>query len=330
MLLVISVQSQDVHFSQFWANPLLLNPAFSGNSGCSIFAGIDYRSQGGSISTPYVTEAAVIDGRIWPSFTGNSWFGFGITFYSDKAGEVELKTTHAMGYFAYTMSLNRRKTFLASVGFGVGRVTKNINPDKFLTSSNIINIINGQPPGPSNILLKASANYTDFNAGVLVNFKLSYGTKVIAGSSLRHINNPVVTFLDNSTSRLDWNWVFHGLALHSLNEIMDINPGLLVSLMASTKEIIVGSNLNYRLMDIKLIGGLWIRISGDIIPLAGIDYQGLVFLCSYDANISRLNPASGFKGGYEFSLVKTFGCSMERHRKYERCRNFEYSENIVK
>jgi type IX secretion system PorP/SprF family membrane protein len=319
MMIFISVQSQDIHFSQFWANPLLLNPAFSGNSGCKLFAGANYRSQGGSISTPYITQSAVVDGRIWPSFTGNSWFGLGATVYSDQAGEVPLKTINPMGYLAYTMSFNEKRTVLASVGFGVGYVTKRIDLTNAIT-----------PSGSPIEISGTSTNYIDLNAGILTNFIIDRETKVVAGLSLRHINNPVVSFLENPTYQLDWNWIFHGQVFHPLNEIIDLNPGFMVSVMASTKEIMVGSNLNYRLMDVKLIGGLWVRISGDIIPLVGIDYNGLIFMCSYDANISQLNPASNFKGGYEFSLVKTFGCTMERHKKYNPCRNFEYSENIVK
>jgi type IX secretion system PorP/SprF family membrane protein len=305
---------------------LLLNPAFSGNSGCSLFAGLDYRSQDGSVGIPYITQSAVIDGKWWPSFTGYGWFGLGATFYSDKAGDGALKTTHAMGYFAYTMGFNKRETFYATIGVAVGRVWKSLNPDALISPSQAANIINNLPPGPFTIdISNNSPSYTDFNAGILINFLVHRGPRFIIGASLQHINNPAVSFFADNANRLDWKLVVHAQAEYTMEDKFTLRPGIMASTMASTKEIIIGCNVTYGMYDVEFIGGLWVRISGDIIPMAGFEYKGLTFIASYDANVSGLHKATGFAGGYEFSLVKTFNCGKERHNRFEPCRNLEFS-----
>ena len=51
-----------------------------------------------------------------------------------------------------------------------------------------------------------------------------------------------------------------------------------------------------------LNGGLFLRWSDALIPVIKIDHSGFSFAFSYDANISRLKPASHGRGGFELSI----------------------------
>jgi len=55
-----NVQAQDPQFTQFYANPIYLNPAFAGSNGCPRFA-MNYRNQWPSLSGNYVTYSASYD-----------------------------------------------------------------------------------------------------------------------------------------------------------------------------------------------------------------------------------------------------------------------------
>ncbi|WP_417266065.1 type IX secretion system membrane protein PorP/SprF, partial [Brumimicrobium sp.] len=46
--------AQDPQFSQFYANPIYLNPAFAGSHGCPRFA-VNYRNQWPALSGTFVT-----------------------------------------------------------------------------------------------------------------------------------------------------------------------------------------------------------------------------------------------------------------------------------
>jgi len=69
ILLILSVsilgiygglQAQDAHFSQFYANPLHLNPAFTGSENCPRVA-LGYRNQWPALGPTYVTYSASYD-----------------------------------------------------------------------------------------------------------------------------------------------------------------------------------------------------------------------------------------------------------------------------
>ena len=68
----ITANAQDPQFSQFYANPLLLNPAFVGSAGCSRFA-LNIRSQWSNIPGNYKTIGISYDKNLDSIKSG---FGF--------------------------------------------------------------------------------------------------------------------------------------------------------------------------------------------------------------------------------------------------------------
>ena len=52
--------AQDPTFTQFYANPLYLNPAFAGTNQCARF-GLNYRNEWPNLSANYVTYSASYD-----------------------------------------------------------------------------------------------------------------------------------------------------------------------------------------------------------------------------------------------------------------------------
>ena len=87
----IFVKSQNIHFSQFNDAPFLLNPALTGSSqDCYLRLGINYKNQW---NKTYVTQSAFADTRVTiGDYKHKDRIGFGGMFFSDKAGDGELKT----------------------------------------------------------------------------------------------------------------------------------------------------------------------------------------------------------------------------------------------
>src|SRR5271168_5015538 len=79
--------AQDVHFSQYTASPLMLNPALAGMSNGDYRAYANFRVQWPTISDGYTyrTFAAGYDMAIGKVTKFNSYAGIGISFYSDEA-----------------------------------------------------------------------------------------------------------------------------------------------------------------------------------------------------------------------------------------------------
>ena len=53
----LGANAQDPTFTQFYANPLYLNPAFAGSNGCPRFA-LNYRNEWPQLTGNYVTYSA--------------------------------------------------------------------------------------------------------------------------------------------------------------------------------------------------------------------------------------------------------------------------------
>ncbi|MBS1611848.1 MAG: type IX secretion system membrane protein PorP/SprF, partial [Bacteroidetes bacterium] len=84
--------AQDIHFSQYYASPLTLNPALTANINGVFRAAFNYRNQWFTIPVlnsvaPYQTYQASFDAPILRERLGNDGFGFGGAFYADKAGD---------------------------------------------------------------------------------------------------------------------------------------------------------------------------------------------------------------------------------------------------
>ena len=66
VLLGVSVnsQAQDIHFSQFYENEIFHNPGLTGVFSGEYKYGVDYRSQWGSVATPFNTTMVSGETRV--------------------------------------------------------------------------------------------------------------------------------------------------------------------------------------------------------------------------------------------------------------------------
>src|SRR5438034_6204383 len=85
----VDLMAQDPEFTQFYANPLYLNPAFAGTARCPRIC-LNYRNQWPNISGTYITYSASYD-QHFDKLAG----GLGLLVTNDKAGQGTLTTTNA-------------------------------------------------------------------------------------------------------------------------------------------------------------------------------------------------------------------------------------------
>src|SRR5271155_4959484 len=90
--LTLSVFAQDIHYSQFYASPLTLNPALTGVNDCRYRLSIMYRNQWSSIPAPYVTPSISFDiNSLAPKLMKNAGvLSAGLLIYDDKSGDGHL------------------------------------------------------------------------------------------------------------------------------------------------------------------------------------------------------------------------------------------------
>ncbi len=101
-LSVRTLSAQDIHFTQFYAAPLYLNPAFAGAEQCSKFTLVS-RNQWNGIYKGYKSYLASYDGS---NQQLNSGLGFVVA--TDIAGSGGLKTTIFNLNYAYNLQISRK------------------------------------------------------------------------------------------------------------------------------------------------------------------------------------------------------------------------------
>ncbi len=313
----ICALAQDPQFTQFYANPLYLNPAFAGSAKCPR-VGLNYRNQWPSLSKAYITSSASYDQH----FDGING-GIGLLVLSDKAGEGTLSTTNISAMYAYQLNINRQ--FSMRFGLQATYVQKKLDWDK-LTFGDMIDPRYGYVYATQEVRPNESKSFPDFSAGIL-----AYGSKVYGGVAVNHLTQPDEAFVVVGSSELPMKITAHLGALLPMSsgytgyrgsidrdEGTYISPNILYQQQGSFNQI----NLGMYLLHSPIIGGLWYRgsfggksgfISSDsFIALIGLQKGIFKFGYSYDVTVSKLSNASG--GSHELSFGLQFECRPKKKR----------------
>src|SRR5687767_8037682 len=170
--------AQDPEFSQYYAAPLYLNPAFAGTSVDHRFIA-NYRNQWPNVSQAFETYSFSYDYNL---DLYNS--GLGFLLMADKAGTANLKSTQFNFQYAYKVKLSDKLILSSGLNFGVGSRTIDFNKLVFYQQLDFSQGGDNIPPPPSDLNIQGET-YFDFGAGLLM-----YSRKVWLGVSTAHLNRP--------------------------------------------------------------------------------------------------------------------------------------------
>lgn len=311
------VCAQEIHFSQIRNNPVFINPANTGVFNGKARLGASYRSQGRSISVPYITFSGWGDFKMDLDSRNSTALGLGMLLYSDNAGEGSLRTTALYLNGALIKGFNRQNTIRASLGFSIGMINKAVDITKLVFDNQWNgtifdpNTTNGESLDQNAVLAPV------FGIGGLICWDVNEKINSQFGISLGHINKPNLTFYE-SEYRLQHKLTFHGQAGMRIGEFMLLNPAVYFALKQFSNELLLGANVEFIKDNKKFITGLWYRHERDIIPHIGFYVNEFLLEMSYDINISKLHIASNYRGGFEISIIK----QLNLNKKFPGCNAF--------
>lgn len=313
-LLASPVQAQDPQFSQFYANPLYLNPGLTGNVK-SARAGLNFRHQWPAIDASFTTFTAYFD-RFLEDYNS----GVGVLMMRDQQGLAGLNSTSINLNYAYQLPLSSRLSFRP--GFTLGVIQRGVNRDKLQFASQF-NGTGFNPVGESNEDLSNLRTIYQLSLGL---GGVLYTPNAYIGVSASHLNQPAYTFFESSenTPFLPYKLSVHGgyvfyLQADNLRRGYDqfgrersITPTFEYKQQDRFRQFSVGAYLTYE----PLVVGLWYRglpIGGlsnvdnnneSVIALVGFKTGDMNIGYSFDYTLSSLTIASG--GAHEVSASYTF------------------------
>lgn len=298
------VFAQDIHFSQFYMNPVYLNPALTGDfEGQLRFTG-NQRTQWKSVSRPYNTIALSVESReefILPSM----YHSFNL--FHDVAGDGNYRTLEFSLATSYRLYLDNDSTHTLTPAVQIGINHRNIDFSKL----NFDSQFNGyyyDPTLPNMEVFGANKKTgLNLNLGTVYAWRPSYRKEIVAGIGLFNIPQMKQSLYGDDLIKRDRRFLFHAKGNYDLNFEWDLQPGVFVQIQGKYKEIVFGSNIRYVMLDKKgeylaPYGGIWFRNRDAAYMVVGLYYNDWIAGISYDFNISKLVPASNVRGGIEFAV----------------------------
>ncbi|HEY3405946.1 MAG TPA: type IX secretion system membrane protein PorP/SprF [Ohtaekwangia sp.] len=311
----VAAYGQDPEFSQYYAAPLYLNPAFAGTSVDHRFIA-NYRNQWPSVTKAFETYAFSYDYNLDQY---NS--GLGALIVVDKAGSAGLKSTQFNFQYAYKVKLTENWILSSGLNFGVG--FRSIDYNRLLFYDQLD--FNGNDPPPPTEAVQ-NTTYFDFGGGLL-----AYNRKFWIGVASTHLNKPNRSLVGDEAEIPIKTTIHAGVRIplyHGLfkkDRIAAIAPSFIYKQQGNFDQLDIGTYFLYE----PVVLGLWYRgiplkqnvsdnMSQDaVVIILGFQMQKVELSYSYDLTVSNLGPISG--GSHELALKFKLDMAAQVHtRKKEK------------
>ena len=174
------LKAQDPQFSQFYAAPLYINPAFTGASQYTRL-GVNYRNQWPNLDASFVTFSFYADHYIDKY---NSGIGFIVT--TDREGSEGLNSTNIGFSYAYQLRISENLVFRPGIQYNL--FTRNAGFQQLVFANQIDPITGSIDPtitDPSIIGQNLNVSFGDISVGGVL-----YSRRLFLGAAVQHITEP--------------------------------------------------------------------------------------------------------------------------------------------
>lgn len=325
--------SQDIHFTQFFTNPLILNPAQTGNFNGNYRVGFNFKGEWpwaiSSTVYTYHTEAPYVDFSFGENKIKTGWMGIGLNFLNDEAGDGVLTYRRLSLSYAYHQSFDKDHRYILSAGAIVSYINRSVDFSKFYFNDQWV-----EDQGfdfslnPNEPILRQSFSSWDLGAGINFGAQISQQIKLDVGFSMLHINRPYDNFY-NDGERLGYRYQANAGIKYDINEKISLTVNGYDGYEKQAAEGLFGAMLEYGIMNKKtsvadnsLYFGAYYRWGDAVAPLFGYQVKRMRLLLSYDITVSNLVTPSKANGGPELSVVYVGSFTREFSGKKVYCPKF--------
>lgn len=299
------LRGQDPEFSQFYANPLYLNPAFTGTTAYPRVV-MNYRNQWPKQGNTFVTYNLTYD-----KFVNSIGGGIGLKVMYDRELNGVVNSIHASFLYAEHIKLSDRLFFAMALESGF--IYKQFNTSGLIFPGMIdqgSGTITGIYPLPFESGQKIIPDFSFGMAGQM--------DDVYFGLALHHLTEPDMSIIEgDQQGRLPFKLTLHaGAKGHRFHRALfsrefTLSPNIVYQQQGSFKQINAGIYMKENLLTF----GLWYRNNLSIRPdaliaMVGIQKEKFQLGYSFDFSLSDMSAYS--YGSHEISLILFFG---EYHRR---------------
>lgn len=327
--LEVRVSGQDIQYSQYYANPIYLNPAATGSTDRNR-VGMNFRNQWPALDQTFVAYTAYFD-----TYLERLNSGFGVIIQGADESFTQTSTREIGITYSYRLKISENNFIQA--GFQGSFLARDAFFDRVILGTQLdINrgVVIGQPgdafEGDSQI------RAGDANAGLIY-----YGRNLWLGVAAAHLIRPEVSYLAGGDNRLAMKKSIHGgyrisLAPGDINDYFNntdqersLTLGFNYKEQGQFSQLDLGTEFYFE----PLVLGVWYRglptkyslpNNESLIALIGVSLEsGFDLGYSFDFPISKFG-LNGTGGAHEISLRYIFSNQSPGKKYYAPLPSFRY------
>lgn len=306
LLFYAYAHAQDPHFSQFFASPLTINPANTGNFSGTLRAALNSRTQLPEFNNAYATKTLSLDAPILKKYIReDDKLSVGLLILSDQSGNKLLNDNNIAASVSYSKALDENANHSIAIGFQVNYSMYRFDPLKANFEDQLT--AGGFTGSSAEMILgnNFTKNTTDINAGILYTGSTSDNNLFYVGASYYHFAKPTVGFI-TPTYFTDSRANVHGGAYFALSDAASLHTSFQYQQQGKVHELLMGGAFSYYVgtdNGLELYAGLWTRVKESMIPYVGIEWNHIRAGFTYDMGTGNTLASSRFYQSSEFSLI---------------------------
>ena len=290
--------AQDMHFSMPDASPALLNPAYTGFFEGKGRFGVAYRNQWATVTNPYQTLAATAEVSMARRRYQRDGVSIGAQVAADREGTLRYGSRSATAMLSYYKAVGRSALLSVGVQGGVGFSGFDASDARF-----------GEV---EETLGDHAVHYPLLAAGMAAYWQPSDLLSMKVGVAGHNLNRPNISHLGLDDVYLERRYNIYARAEWRYWGAIAVLPMAMAQWQRNYSELLVGSDVKWYVTEdggryLAFSGGLYYRFRDALLATLSLDYNAFLFALAYDANFSKLTPASRSVGAFELQVIYRMG-----------------------
>ena len=305
-LIVTQLYGQDIEFSQYYANPLYLNPAFAGSDNYTRLS-LNYRAILPVSYGDYSTYSASVD-KYFDGLSG----GVGFQIMNDRQAQGLINNLSFNLIYSYHAQI--RKKWALNTGFRLGYNVKTLNGNN-LVYPDMLDPVEGVSSSGMETGLYQKSLYFDFSFGMLTWYENYY-----VGVTIDHLTEPKISLGSDDPGPVAKKYTVHGGMeipyYNSLQRVhMTLSPNVIFQMQGASSKINLGAYLNKK----SITGGVWLKTNTSInltgcVLMLGYTTDYSTFAYSYDVPFYLGGLSGIISGGHEVTFLYKFMYKSKRKK----------------
>jgi type IX secretion system PorP/SprF family membrane protein len=288
----------DPHFSQYYIQPMSMNPAFTGAiDGDYRVSGI-WRSQYGNTLVTKGLSAEKTTNK-------NASFGFNLVNQGSNDGAYSF--TNGYLTMAYSgVRFGKNSDHYLVMAMQIGFISRKFDITKMQFGSQWVSGVGFDPSNNSNeVFLHPQTTSFDAAAGIAYYDAAPNQTvSFFGGIAAYHITQPTNPYLQSGQeTKLDIRYSIQAGARIIASDVLSIVPSAIYMKQGDAQEKMAGVYFQaYANENTDVMFGAYYRLNDAVAPFAGIYYKGLTVGVSYDVDASQKSSAGSKGNSLEISI----------------------------